>query len=364
MVYSSSQPVHGGNLTWAAEVAGCSPDFILDFSASISPLGPPQSVLKAIQAAAAELTHYPDPGYGMLCDALARHHDLHPQQVLPGNGAAELLTWACRDLAASKPVVLPVPAFGDYYRALQGFDAVILPYSLQTVGGGLSDAALIDGLLQLPQSRHPVGLLINNPHNPTGRLLSQACLRPLLDRFNPLVVDEAFMDFLPADQQESLIDQVPNSPNLVVLRSLTKFYSLPGLRLGYAVGDPNRLSRWRDWRDPWPVNALAAAAGIAALEDVAFQQLTWDWLAAARSQLYQGLQTIPNLQPLPGTVNFLLVRCDRSVPPLQAALLKNHRILIRDCMSFPELGDRYFRVAVRTAAENQRLLAALAVEMG
>ncbi|PSN17686.1 threonine-phosphate decarboxylase [filamentous cyanobacterium CCP5] len=358
-----NRPVHGGNLTWAAEVAGCSPDFILDFSASISPLGPPQSVLQAIQAALANLRHYPDPGYTSFCQAIAQHHGLSPQQVLPGNGAAELLTWACRDLAKLGAVGLPVPAFGDYYRALQGFDGVVVPQGIQADGAWLGNEAFLDRLVHRRRSLQLAGLLLNNPHNPTGRLFSKSSLLPLLDQFDLVVVDEAFMDFLPANQQESLVGQVSSHPNLVVLRSLTKFYSLPGLRLGYAVGSPERLERWRRWRDPWPVNSLAVSAAVAALADTAFQQHTWDWLAATRPALYTGLQSIAQLDPLPGVANFFLVCCDRPVPLLQAALLKHHRILIRDCLSFPELGDRYFRIAVKTEAENQQLLAALAVEM-
>jgi histidinol-phosphate/aromatic aminotransferase/cobyric acid decarboxylase-like protein len=129
--------------------------------------------------------------------------------------------------------------------------------------------------------------------------------------------------------------------------------------LGYFLAHPDRLRRWKSWRDPWPVNALAAAAAIAVLADTEFQQLTWDWLAPARDRLFQGLSQIPGLHPYPGAANFILVRSDRSAIELQTRLLEQHQILIRDCISFPELGDRFFRVAVRTIAENDRLVAAL-----
>ncbi|NEQ25525.1 MAG: aminotransferase class I/II-fold pyridoxal phosphate-dependent enzyme, partial [Microcoleus sp. SIO2G3] len=181
---------------------------------------------------------------------------------------------------------------------------------------------------------------------------------PLLEQFALVVIDEAFMDFLPPAAQHSLIDRVADFPNLVILRSLTKFYSLPGLRLGYAIAHPDRLKRWQQWRDPWTVNSLAAVAGAAVLSDTQFQQQTWNWLEAARSQLYDGLRQL-GLRPYPSAANFLLVQCDSSVE-LQRQLLQQHRILIRDCLSFAELGDRFFRVAVRTKAENQRLLDGLA----
>jgi histidinol-phosphate/aromatic aminotransferase/cobyric acid decarboxylase-like protein len=182
---------------------------------------------------------------------------------------------------------------------------------------------------------------------------------PLLEQFALVVVDEAFMDFLAPDQQQSLIPVVQNYQNLVILRSLTKFYSLPGLRLGYCVAHPDRLQRWQQWRDPWPVNVLAAAAATAVVQDTEFQQQTWDWLVPARAQLFQGLASLPGLQPYPSAANFLLVQSEQPSSQVQEKLLKHSRILIRDCLSFPELGDRYFRVAVRTEADNQRLLKAL-----
>jgi histidinol-phosphate/aromatic aminotransferase/cobyric acid decarboxylase-like protein len=161
-----------------------------------------------------------------------------------------------------------------------------------------------------------------------------------------------------------LIPLVRDYPNLVILRSLTKFYSLPGLRIGYAIAHPERIQRWQQWRDPWSVNSLAALAGEAVIQDRAFQQQTWDWLFPARRQLFQGLAALPGLQPLVGAANFLLVRTQYPSSQLQADLLKHHHLLIRDCLSFPELGERYFRLAVRTPGDNQRLLDGLTDRLG
>ena len=301
--------------------------------------------------------------------ALAKHHGISPDWVIPGNGAADLLTWACRELAELEKTVLPVPSFGDYTRALATFGAAVVREPLWA-GGNQSGAS--PTLIDLPTVCSPHtyqaltspptptwGLLLNNPHNPTGQLWTSEAIAPLLNKFALVVVDEAFMDFLPPQEQQSLIDQVVDYPNLVILRSLTKFYSIPGLRLGYAIAHPDRLQRWQQWRDPWSVNSLAAAITPTLLEDTEFQQRTWDWLPGARSQLFHGLQQLPGLTPLPGAANFLLVQSQTSVSELQQALLKHHRILIRDCLSFPELGDRFFRVAVRTQPDNQHLLTAL-----
>lgn len=356
------RPAHGGNLVWASHLAGCPPAAILDFSASINPLGPPASAIAAIQAELEGLTVYPEPDYSHLRTALSQAHAVPPEWILPGNGSAELLTWASRDLAPFAATYLPVPAFGDYRRALSAFDARVIPVELPLDAPSEAQAwtlALEQMMSQTDRQPDCCGLLLNNPHNPTGHLLTQEAIAPYLERFALVVVDEAFMDFLPPQQQQSLEHWVIEHPNLVILRSLTKFYSLPGLRLGYAIAHPDRLRRWQQWRDPWPVNSLAAAAAIAVLQDTAFQQQTWAWVEPARTQLIEGLSQIPGLQPLPGAANFLLVQSERSVTDLQVDLLRRSRILIRDCLSFPELGDRYFRVAVRTEADNQRLLEGL-----
>ena len=119
------------------------------------------------------------------------------------------------------------------------------------------------------------------------------------------------------------------------------------------------MQRWQAWRDPWSVNSLAAAAGIVVLEDVEFQQQTWAWLKSAKSQLFKGLSGISGLNPLPNAANYLLVQTEIAGSLLQKELLQKDNILIRDCLSFPELGDRYFRVAVRLEHENQKLINAL-----
>ncbi len=371
------RPQHGGNRQWAAAVAGCAPEDLLDFSASLSPLGPPTGAIAAIQAGLAELSAYPHPDYGILRSAIARFHQVDADWILPGNGAAELLTWAGRDLAGCGRVYLPTPAFGDYGRSLQAFQAPVQPWPLpiQQLFADVG-TTVAPGGFNLPELSPTDGILINNPHNPSGYLFSAEPILKRLASGGLVVVDEAFMDFLPPDRQQSVIDWVSDYPNLVVVRSLTKFYGLAGLRLGYAILHPDRRQRWQTWRDPWPVNSLAAAVGATILEDRAFQQQTWDWLVGARRSLFEGLRALPGLEPYLGAANFLLVRCvqeshggelsaselsasELSASELQLQLLRHHRILIRDCLSFPELGDRYFRVAVRLPDENQRLLQGL-----
>ncbi|MDJ0509929.1 MAG: threonine-phosphate decarboxylase CobD [Crocosphaera sp.] len=346
------RPVHGGNLVWAAAQIGCSVSSVLDFSASINPLGPPSTVLEAIKGSLNTLTHYPDPNYTNLKQALSQWHQVPTEWIFPGNGAAELLTWAGRQLAQQEMTYVMTPGFRDYWRALQAFNANIdiVPFPWQR------DDPLI---LINPPPNQSTGIIINNPHNPTGQLLKVEALLPLLERLSLVVVDEAFMDFVNPSQQQSLIPLIFDYPNLVIVRSLTKFYSLPGLRLGYAIAHPRRLQQWQAWRDPWSVNNLAVAAGIAAIEDKGFEQQTRQWLSPTRQNLLEGLSTLEGLRPIASMVNFLLVESKIAGSKLQQQLLQKSRILIRDCLSFETLGDRYFRIAVRTQTENKKLVDAL-----
>ena len=348
---SLARPIHGGNAIWAASQAGCSPDRIVDFSASINPLGPPDSAIAAITARLDRLKAYPDPAYTQLREHLGHFHHIPPEFIWPGNGAAEVLTWVARHLSQLDGTYLFAPGFRDYWRSLEAFQATIKPVQL-------------DWQATLPPLPHPhgsrCGLLLNNPHNPTGNLWRREDILPLLEQFAMVVVDEAFMDFLDPSREQSLIPDIAEHPHLVIVRSLTKFYSLPGLRLGYAIAHPDLIQQWQQWRDPWAVNILAEVAAIAALADRDFARQTWDWLPPTRDRLLDGLHSLSRLHPIPGAANFLLVKIDGSATELQRALLQQYQILIRDCLSFPELGDSYFRIAVRSDRDNQNLLQALA----
>lgn len=335
-------------------IAGCPESLITDFSASINPLGPPKSAIAAIQSHLSTIQHYPDPNYTQLRSVLAQEHGLSPDWILAGNGVAELLTWVGRDLAQKETTYILSPAFGDYSRALKAFSASVqlIPLNIDRGNWEITSSNL-----------DQCGLLLNNPHNPTGHLFSQAQILPYLDSFGLVVIDEAFMDFLPPQQQESLIEYVQDYPNLIILRSLTKFYSIPGLRIGYAIAHPDCLKRWQQWRDPWSINSLADVVAQTVMQDRDFQQLTWDWLLPTRKTLFQNLVNILGLKPILGKANYLLVKTDLPGSKLQEILLKHHQILIRDCLSFAELGDAYFRIAVRSPLENERLVKALSTSL-
>jgi histidinol-phosphate/aromatic aminotransferase/cobyric acid decarboxylase-like protein len=314
------------------------------------------------------LRDYPDRTFSTLRSVIARLHGLEPEQVLPGNGAAELFTWVARDAVALGPSLLPVPGFADYRRALECWGGTWQPWPLPLVWGD-----------RFPQSfpwtstgeEAPV-LWITNPHNPSGQLWSRDSLEPLLRRTALLIIDEAFLPLCPAGEAQSLLPLVARHPNLVVIRSLTKLYGLAGLRLAYALASPERLRRWARWRDPWPLNGLAVAAGEALLGNPAaytrWCRRVGEWVRREGAALAGDLSALPGLQPLPSAANYLLVRGRPqeggavSLEPLRLALERRHRILVRDCRSFTGLDDTWLRIALSNRRGRQRLLRALRLE--
>nr|WP_254216900.1 aminotransferase class I/II-fold pyridoxal phosphate-dependent enzyme [Synechococcus sp. CCY 9618] len=352
---------------------GCRPAELLDASASLVPFGPPPSLRRLLRRA--ELTglrDYPDRDYAGLRQAIAAWHGLDPAMVLPGNGAAELFTWAARDAVLCGTNLLPSPGFGDYRRALScwgaGWQSLSLPKVWEEPGPcawPLEAAASSASTAGAPAGA-PAVLWLTNPHNPTGQLWSRASLEPLLERYALVIVDEAFLPLVPDGEAQSLVPQLTAHPNLVVIRSLTKLFSIAGLRLGYALGAPERLARWAGWRDPWPVNGLAAAVGQALMADQAglrrWQQRVQRWVALEGPWLTARLAELPALRPLPSAANFLLVRSGVpgvSLDPLRLELERRHRILVRDCRSFDGLGAGWLRIGLQDRAGNRRLLRAL-----
>jgi threonine-phosphate decarboxylase len=195
-----------------------------------------------------------------------------------------------------------------------------------------------------------------NPNNPTGDMLGRdevlevaACVE---EAGAVLVVDEAFADFVPEISVTDMVDR-----GLWVARSFTKFFAIPGLRLGCLLCDD--AGRVQALQPSWPVNAVAAAAGIAAVRDRGFAEASIAELARLREDLFGALDAIPGLRPFPGAANFLLVRGPDGLPER----LARRRVLVRGCGPFYGLGPEYFRVAVRSAEENGRLVAAIKEEL-
>lgn len=350
---------HGGDLKAAAGKYGRSEKDWLDFSASINPLGPSPAVARAIQEEFWRVRHYPDPFCRELTGQLAAYLGLPPEYLLAGNGAAELIYLLPRALGISRALVV-APAFSLYARSVE-------------VAGGR-----VDHFLTVPeQGFEPMleeladrlndydALYICNPNNPTGLLLAPDRLQWLAGRTAQagcfLVVDEAFIDFVPSPRESSLLPVLPRQERLIVLYSLTKFFALPGLRLGAVAAAPALLRQVRRVKDPWSVNALAQVAALAALRDTAHIEDSFRAMAHLRRHLLHLLSALPGLKIWPPAANFVLLRLEKAgwTADRFTDALARRGVLVRNAANFTGLDERYIRVAVRSEAENAALYRAM-----
>jgi threonine-phosphate decarboxylase len=323
---------HGGNIFEVSRERGWDWRDVMDFSASINPLGPSPAVFDAIRKALDRIPHYPDREPFELRRALAKLWKVDEQQVLLGNGGTELLHWLAR-ISRPSPVTLAVPVFSEFSRAYP---------NARCVAAADPGAWPREGLLVLTQ-----------PNNPTGAALCPADLEQwLLGTTNPVLMDESFLDFTDLPSAARLLER---RPDLWILRSLTKFYALPGLRIGALVSSMEEIDRCRPKREPWQVNVLAEAAGLAAIADIGHCRRTLECIAVERAWLSEQLALIPGTHPLPSCANYVFVRLDSPAATLCAYLL-NNRILIRNCTGLPGVTGDAVRVAVRTRKENESLV--------
>jgi threonine-phosphate decarboxylase len=324
--------LHGGRLFAIARARGWDWREILDFSASINPLGPSPAVFEAIRSAAPEIAHYPESHPHELIDALSSAWSVNPDTILLGNGATELIHFL-GTVYRNDPVTLCVPVFSEFHRVFP--EAARVPVTKPELW---------------PASGVTV---ITRPVNPTGELIS--CAAWFGRTRHPVIVDESFIEFTEA---LSLTALVATRPNLIVLRSLTKFYGIPGLRMGAVVASPDFIARWKELRDPWSVNVLAIRAAYAALADREHSRRTLEAVRTEREWLSRELVTIKGVSVWPGAANFAFAVLPYTATNL-TAFLEDRKMLIRDCTGWPGIeGCNAVRVAVRTRPENERLIAA------
>ncbi len=336
-----------------------SPEGWLDFSANINPLGLSAAVRNTLECHLDKVMQYPDPQGKALKRAISQHYHLPETALILGNGAAELF-YLYMHTRRPRRVVIPVPSFSEYERASLAVGAAV-DYVFLPPDKGFSLC-----LSQLhPYCQQTDCIILGNPNNPTGTLTLAEELEQLIQiaaqTQTDVVIDESFLDFLPDDRNYTVNNLVKTYANLWCIRSLTKFYALPGLRLGFAAVPEVQQLHVERQKDCWNVNILAQYAGIAALEDAAYQERSRRYIDQAGKLLYHALQSIPELDAYPPSVNFILVRSKRpDMPAWQIGeRLRKQGILIRDCANYPGLDTSYFRLAVRNIEDNQRICRAL-----
>ena len=343
---------HGGDIVGAREIWKGK---LLDFSANLNPLGMPESVRKAAEDAVREAIHYPDPLCRELCAAIARRDNVTPEQVLCGNGAADLVF---RLAFSQRPrrVLVTAPTFSEYEDAVRAAGGEVVYHRLTPENDfDLTEAVLDDLDDSLDMA------FFCTPNNPTGRLINRDLMLRILERCREkgirVVVDECFLSLSDPGEQVSLAGELESFSNLVLLRAFTKSYAIPGLRLGYCLSaDTALLDGLSRCAQPWSVSGPAQAAGLAALAAPEHPARARQLIAVERSWLTDALREL-GLQVFPSQVNYILFRAP-GVDDLKERLLARG-VLIRSCANYVGLGSDYYRVAVRPHRENEGLIGAM-----
>lgn len=353
---------HGGDVYAASRELGRSVEHLIDFSASINPLGPAPSVWRAITNASRVLQHYPDPTCWVLREKLASHWRCRPDRIVVGNGSSELIYAIPRVLGLRHLLVIG-PTFSEYATAMfliGGQVTMVFADRGQDYRPPLDKAM---ALLRQKRSSHGGidAVVLCNPNSPTG----QAChpddvlklARVAGRRRIWMIVDETFADYCP---DYSICFRMSSLSHVVVLRSLTKFHGLPGLRVGYAVGSSRMTQQIRRQLSPWSVNAMGQVAALAALSDARHSKRSLSFMGRERKRLTAALARLPGCTVFPSQANFLFLELPAGWQAGSiTARLRRQGLLIRDCSKMPGCNDRSIRVAVRTRRENIRLVEAL-----
>jgi threonine-phosphate decarboxylase len=335
---------HGGRALAFARARNIDFRDVLDFSANINPLGPSPRAIDALRKSLDSIQVYPDEAADQLTKRLAAELRLPQSHILAGNGATDLLYFWLRTMRP-RTATLIVPTFSEYRRALQSLNVEVEPIRLSP-----------ENHFDLPMIRPATDVVIvTNPNNPTGAYAPPEVMREWLEQVpqsTHVLLDEAFVDFA---AQPSLTRDINRFANLWVLRSMTKFHAIPGLRLGYLVG--KGIAELARFREPWQVNNLAEIAGLASLDDREHAEATMQYMHRERIWLWKQLQALRHIRAFPTAANFFFARCD-SDNALSEVIedLASQNILIRDCRSVEGLDGPYFRFAIKSHPDNVRLL--------
>ena len=317
------------------------------------PFKPPKILLDSLNLEIKKqgFKYYPEINQNDLRETIAKFHQINPENILPGNGASELITWAGYEASTYGKSCLPSPCFADYERSLicwnASFDHLELP---REWSGDFPQSFPLKPICDV--------LWITNPHNPTGQLWCRKSIEKILNKYKLVICDEAFLSLTPKGERESLIPLTKTHKNLIVIRSLTKLFNIAGLRLGYVVGPPEKLRIWNSKRDPWPLNSFAIKAGIELLKNkLSYDEWTkkiHNWINIEKSWVSNELAKIKNLKIHKSSTNFFLIESKNPITP-NIKYLEKKGILIRECSSFKYLDERWGRISLQSQKNNKIL---------
>jgi threonine-phosphate decarboxylase len=349
--------LHGGQLRHIAAQYGVAAEELLDFSANINPDGPSPSVITAIQRALAEpatLIAYPDLELTQLKGAIANYAGVQMENIAIANGFVPLLDATLRALPI-KRCLLPVPSFSEYRRTLESASVAVMPYRIAPED---SFSYRPDAILESLRGNECDAILLANPQNPSGAVCRAGRMGRLIEMAKEhditVLLDEAFIDYCSA---QSLVLQAAVQPNLIVFRSVTKFFAIPGLRVAYAVCAASNALMLNRSIAPWPITTLASQGVCAALLDGAYAERSRSANERRRLWLEEELNGL-RIETYPSATNFLLLRfpVEIDVRVLWERMVVEEQIVLRSCANFEELTTGHLRVAVRSEQENERLI--------
>ncbi|NYF91127.1 pyridoxal phosphate-dependent class II aminotransferase [Tunturiibacter empetritectus] len=353
-------PAHGGQLRQIAAQYEIPVEQLVDFSANINPADPPASVLATLNRALADfatLTAYPDLELAALKQALSKASNISPENISVANGFVPLLEAALRSLGITR-CLLPVPSFSEYRRTLENAGVAAAPHYLFQEN---SFSYAPDSLLQAALKERCNAILLANPQNPSGSLCEAKTMRRLIEAAAEqgikVLLDEAFIDYVP---EQSLTEAASQHENLIVFRSVTKFFAIPGLRVAYVVSSPSSIEDLNRRLPPWPVTTLASCAVCAALQDETYAEDTRRKNSLRKTWLLGELARL-KIVTYPSNTNFLLLRfsAEVDVSLLWERMILEHQIVLRSCANFEGLAPGHLRIAVRSEVENERLIRGL-----
>jgi threonine-phosphate decarboxylase len=354
------RPLHGGQLHQIAGHFGIALSELLDFSANINPDGPPPAVLSCLREAIDNpsiITNYPDLDEFNLKRCIAKYVETRPENVAIANGFVPLLDAALRTLAI-RSCLVPVPAFVEYRRTLERSRVEMLARILDADSG-------LDCHTGDLFSKSCDAILLANPQNPSGALCSQEELLHLAEEASKrnvfVFLDEAFIDYCP---ESSMVRQIDRVPNLIVFRSVTKFFGMAGLRVAYVAANTDLCQKIQQSIAPWSVTSLASLATCQAVQDEAYAGHTITLNKLRREQLQAAIADL-GIHVYPSAANFLLLRLPGLIDchTLWERLIREHHIVLRNCVNYEGLSDAFLRTAVRSETENRLLIHALAHEV-
>ena len=364
--------IHGGNIFQFAHEQRIEPYEVVDFSANINPLGPSQRGLDALNAQLRYISHYPDATNDDVLNAIADTYEMDKHQIIVGNGAAELLYAICR-LPGYTGAFVPAPGFSEYKEALEASKIPVrdIFYRPREDDNGkpyfeVPYLALETFAAELKGQDGRIIVFLGNPNNPDGTLLDKNHIRTiasmLKDANSLLVIDESFIDFVGndtlQDNEYSMRSLVNEFDNIIVVHSFTKFYAVPGLRIGAAFSNPLIIEQLNSFIPTWSVNTLAQSYTEAALNDVEYVKRTKQVLHEEQLFMYNSLDTIDGITIYPPSANFMLFHIEQEGITAESIneALKKYNMIVRNCDSYMGLNNQWVRVAIKDHDTNVKLV--------